>query len=62
MAYKWMNDVTTVVGTGAAHNMALVGIQRFDKDRLAHVDSVEKNVLPDAKTIQEEKEMMEKTS
>jgi hypothetical protein len=33
--------------------LAQLGIQGFKKDRLAHVEPVEKNVLPNAETIEQ---------
>jgi len=54
-----LKDVTTTEGTGAAYNMTMYGIEKFNKEKLAHVEVTEKIVLPDSETIQKEKEELE---
>merc|ERR1711937_511576 len=51
-----LKDVTTTQGTGAGFAMSMYGIEHFNKDKLSKTETNEKNVLPDAATIQQEKE------
>merc|ERR1711915_608988 len=51
-----LKDTTTTSGSGAAFSMSMYGIEKFNKDKLTHTETEEKNVLPDAQTIQQEKE------
>merc|ERR1711931_347547 len=51
-----LKDTTTTVGTGAGFAMSMYGIEHFNKDKLSKTETSEKNVLPDAATIQQEKE------
>merc|ERR1712228_665985 len=51
-----LKDTTTTSGSGAAFSMSMYGIEKFNKDKLTHTETKEKNVLPDAQTVQQEKE------
>merc|ERR1711915_626918 len=55
-AFSMSMDTTTTSGSGAAFSMSMYGIEKFNKDKLTHTQTKEKNVLPDAQTIQQEKE------
>merc|ERR1712110_311271 len=52
---KVLKDVTTVENPAAKHDMAMFGVAKFDKNKLKTVETVEKNVLPSADDIKEEK-------
>merc|ERR1712228_905057 len=52
---KVLKDVTTVENPAAKHDVAMFGVAKFDKNKLKTVETVEKNVLPSADDIKEEK-------
>merc|ERR1712193_424651 len=51
-----MKHVETRERVGSTHDMALVGIGKFDKSKLKHSETQEKTVLPSAEDILKEKE------
>merc|ERR1711892_1183596 len=52
---KGLKEVTPVENTAAKHDMAMFGVERFDKSKLRNVDTEEKNVLPTAEDIKQAK-------
>merc|ERR1739838_75580 len=53
---KGLKDVTPVENPAAKHDMAMFGVEKFDKNKLKDVETVEKNVLPTAEDIKQAKE------
>merc|ERR1712168_953100 len=53
---KGLKDVTPVENPAAKHDMTMYGVEKFDKNKLTHVETTEKVVLPSAEDIKEAKE------
>merc|ERR1712236_112632 len=53
---KGLKDVTPVENPAAKHDMAMFGVEKFDKNKLKNVETTEKNVLPTADDLKEAKE------
>merc|ERR1712119_108404 len=53
---KALKDVTPVENPAAKHDMAMFGVEKFDKNKLKNVETTEKNVLPTAEDIKLAKE------
>merc|ERR1711939_784246 len=53
---KGLKDVTPVENPAAKHDMAMFGVEKFDKGKLKNVETEEKNVLPSAEDIKQAKE------
>merc|ERR1711864_8856 len=53
---KGLKDVTPVENPAAKHDMTMYGVEKFNKNKLSHVETAEKNVLPSADDIKEAKE------
>merc|ERR1712223_463887 len=51
-----LKHVQTRESVGSSHDMALVGVAKFDKTKLKHSETQEKHVLPSAEDIKKEKE------
>merc|ERR1712128_215195 len=54
---KGLKDVTPVENPAAKHDMAMFGVEKFDKGKLKNVETEEKNVLPSAEDIKQAKEV-----
>merc|ERR1712203_971948 len=51
-----LKDVVTVENPCASHDMAMYGIDKFDKNKLKKVETVEKNSLPTPEDLKQVKE------
>eukprot|EP00092_Neocalanus_flemingeri_P076102 GFUD01094351.1.p1 GENE.GFUD01094351.1~~GFUD01094351.1.p1 ORF type:complete len:103 (-),score=41.11 GFUD01094351.1:142-450(-) len=56
---KGLKDVTPVENPAAKHDMAMFGVEKFDKNKLKTVETAEKNVLPTAEDIKQAKKAEE---
>merc|ERR1712198_613006 len=54
-----LKDVTPVENPAAKHDMAMFGVEKFDKTKLKNVETEEKNVLPTAEDLKQAKETEE---